>query len=216
MEWSEFLFKIAITFIAALGFALFYNVRKCHVLYATIGGVITWIIYYILHSMNAGLLPSCLIASMFAAIYAEVLSHIYKTPTAVFFLISVIPLVPGRGLYYTMFYAVSTNWEQCGAFALSTFESAAGIALGICAIGAVVQTWIAFKKHAEKLARKQAQKLKHYALLPCLRLCNEFYSTACYGSRDYPCGTRVLQRIHDPTATRLYLLFCSWLLSCLA
>ena len=45
MEWSEFLFKIAITFIAALGFALFYNVRKCHVLYATIGGVITWIIY---------------------------------------------------------------------------------------------------------------------------------------------------------------------------
>ena len=159
MEWSEFLFKIAITFIAALGF---YNVRKCHVLYATIGGVITWIIYYILHSMNAGLLPSCLIASMFAAIYAEVLSHIYKTPTAVFFLISVIPLVPGRGLYYTMFYAVSTNWEQCGAFALSTFESAAGIALGICAIGAVVQTWIAFKKHAENLARKQAQKLKHH------------------------------------------------------
>lgn len=136
--------------------------RKCHVLYATIGGVITWIIYYILHSMNAGLLPSCLIASMFAAIYAEVLAHIYKTPTAVFFLISVIPLVPGRGLYYTMFYAVSTNWEQCGAFALSTFESAAGIALGICAIGAVVQTWIAFKKHAEKLARKQAQKLKHH------------------------------------------------------
>lgn len=111
MEWSEFLFKIAITFIAALGFALFYNVRKCHVLYATIGGVITWIIYYILHSMDAGLLPSCLIASMFAAIYAEVLAHIYKTPTAVFFLISVIPLVPGRGLYYTMFYAVSTNWE---------------------------------------------------------------------------------------------------------
>ena len=99
MEWSEFLFKIAITFIAALGFALFYNVRKCHVLYATIGGVITWIIYYILHSMDAGLLPSCLIASMFAAIYAEVLAHIYKTPTAVFFLISVIPLVPGRGLY---------------------------------------------------------------------------------------------------------------------
>ena len=99
---------------------------------------------------------------MFAAIYAEVLAYIYKTPTAVFFLISVIPLVPGRGLYYTMFYAVSTNWEQCGAFALSTFESAAGIALGICAIGAVVQTWIAFKKHAEKLAHKQAQKLKHH------------------------------------------------------
>lgn len=162
MEWSEFLFKIAITFIAALGFALFYNVRKCHVLYATIGGVITWIIYFILHSMNAGLLPSCLIASMFAAVFAEILAHVYKTPTAVFFLISVLPLVPGRGLYYTMFYAVSTNWEQCGAFALSTFESAAGIALGICAIGAVVQTWIAFKKHAEKLAHKQAQKIKHH------------------------------------------------------
>lgn len=158
MDWSELLFKIIVTLIAVLGFALFFNVRKERIIYATIGGVITWLIFFFLHKEITSLFAPTLIASMFAAIYAEVLARVFKTPATVFFITAVIPLVPGRGLYYTMFYAVSTNWDQCGVYAFSTFEAAAGIALGICAITAVVQTWMACKRRARVLRERRARK----------------------------------------------------------
>lgn len=158
MDWTELLFKIVVTFIAVLGFALFFNVRKERIAYATIGGVITWLIFFFLHKEISSLFASTLIASMFAAVYAEVLARVFKTPATVFFITAVIPLVPGRGLYYTMLYAVSTNWDQCGAFALSTFEVAAGIALGICTITALVQTWGSCKRRAKVLRERRARK----------------------------------------------------------
>lgn len=158
MEPLVFAFKILITFLSALGFAFFFNVRKTHVLSATIGGVITWLIFYALNALHGELFLPTLIASIFAAIYSEVLSRLSKAPTSVFFIISIIPLVPGRGLYYTMSYAVSANWAECSSYALATFEYAAGIALGICIVTAFVQTWRSCKAHIRKRQMKRERK----------------------------------------------------------
>jgi uncharacterized membrane protein YjjB (DUF3815 family) len=158
MDLSTLPFKIVVTFIAVLGFALFFNVRKERILYATIGGVITWLVFFFLHNKMSGIFAPTLVASMFAGIYAEVLARLFKTPATVFFITAVIPLVPGRSLYYTMLYAVSANWEQCGSYAFTTFEGAAGIAIGICAITAVVQTWMACKRRAKVIHDRRARK----------------------------------------------------------
>lgn len=155
----EFAFKIFITFIASLGFALFFNVRRRHVLSATIGGVLTWLVFIIATDLIGGLFIPTLIASTFAAIYAETLAHIFHTPTAVFFIISVIPLIPGRGLYYTMSYAVRGDWAACSSYALSTFTYAAGIAVGICIVTAAVQTWDACREHFREKQEKRERKL---------------------------------------------------------
>lgn len=132
---------VIVTLIAALGFALFFNVNKRHVIAATIGGVLTWSLDYILMMFIDGIFIPCIIASIFAAVYAEVLSRITHTPVTVFFIIAVIPLIPGRGLYYTMYNAVSQDFATCMDFASMTLLYACGIAVGICIVTAVVQTW---------------------------------------------------------------------------
>lgn len=151
--------KVIVTLIAALGFALFFNVNKRHVLPATLGGVFTWTIDFALMNTIGGVFVPCVIASVFAAVYAETLARVTKTPVAVFFIISVIPLIPGRALYYTMYNAVSGDISICLEFAVTTMLYAGGIAVGLCLVTAVVQTWDAWMaekaKRLARLVRKQ-------------------------------------------------------------
>lgn len=161
----SFPIMIVVTLVSALGFALFFNVNKRHVALATLGGVFAWAINYFLAGSISGVFIPCMVASIFAAIYSETLSRIKRTPVAVFFVISVIPLIPGRALYYTMYNAVSGNFSEMLSYALVTLLYAGGIAVGICLITAIVQTWDLWAADkAQRLARmlkKQARKAKH-------------------------------------------------------
>jgi uncharacterized membrane protein YjjB (DUF3815 family) len=58
----------------------------------------------------------------------------------VFFIISVIPLVPGRGLYYTMLGVVQQNVAAIGEYGTPTLQTALGIAIGLIMVWAFVQT----------------------------------------------------------------------------
>lgn len=138
----------------SFGFALFFNVRKGLIWLCTLGGFLTEGVYLLIGPTllsffeNTFLLAAA--ASIFAAVYSELLSRKLHVPTTVFFIISVIPLVPGRGLFYTMQGAVTQNWESCASFALSTFQTALGIAVGIVIVWAVVQTISRFR-HIDSL-----------------------------------------------------------------
>lgn len=149
---------LPITFVGSLGFALFFNAKNKHLLITAVGGLVTWIIYYIADSMLGGVFVPCLIASTFAAIYAEVVSRKLKVPNSAFFIIAVIPLVPGRGLFYTMNYAVSGDLAQCLQSGLNTLLFAAGIAVGICIIAAIVQIWDNLKEVRDKRKLPEAEK----------------------------------------------------------
>ena len=146
---------IPLVTVAALGFALFFNVRPKHVPIATLGGLLTWLLFYILQQFlsNVTIFLPCIIASAFAAVYSEVFAKALKVPSAIFFIIAVIPLIPGRALYFTMYNAVSGDASACASYALMTLMYAAGIAAGICIIAAIVQTWELWSDRHKKAAK---------------------------------------------------------------
>lgn len=135
------LIQLATSFLGALGFALFFNVSIRRIPIAAIGGLLTWAIYWALFQLMGQIFVPCVIASTFAAAYAEIAARLCRIPTTVFFIIAVIPLVPGRGLFYTMSDAVNANWDRFAVDSTSTLLFAAGIAAGICIVTACVQTW---------------------------------------------------------------------------
>ena len=81
----------------------------------------------------------CLVASAFAAAYAQVLAHVVRAPISIFYIICEIPLIPGRGLYYTVSNAVQGNWAAMQDFGLMTLAYVAAIAFGIGAVWALGQ-----------------------------------------------------------------------------
>lgn len=145
--------QLMTSFVGALGFALFFNVNPRHIPVASVGGLLTWAVYWLLNQALGQIFVPCIVASTFAAAYAELVARACRVPATVFFIIAVIPLVPGRGLFYTMSAVVNADWTAFAAQGSATLQFAAAIACGICIVTAFVQTW--------KYGRAKLRRLRH-------------------------------------------------------
>ena len=128
------LIQILMGFLGSVGFSVMFHIRGKRLVIASLGGLMSWAVFLLL----AGLLPAeptrYFLASAAVTVYAEVFARVIKTPTTTFLVPSLIPLIPGGSLYYTMNYALNEQWPAFAAKAIYTLELAAALALGIIAV----------------------------------------------------------------------------------
>lgn len=128
------IFKTIITaFLGSLGFAILYGLRKRHMLFASIGGLISWSMYLLFSYMlsGSGIFIPCFLATFITALYVSFISTKIKAPTLLFLLPALIPLVPGSSLYYTFYYFYRKDWNEMFNFAGKTFSFVFAIAAGM-------------------------------------------------------------------------------------
>ena len=147
-------------FIASVAFAIIFRVNKKHLMYAGIGSIITFAIYYVFAEPNLifekpNLFLAAILSAIFTAIYSEASARIHKAPTLVFLITGVIPTVPGRYLYLTMRYLVEQNWEKALFYFKDTMMIALGIAAGLVGI-AIFWGMVSdvIKEYTKKLEKK--------------------------------------------------------------
>jgi uncharacterized membrane protein YjjB (DUF3815 family) len=120
--------------ISALAFAVLFRVNKKHLLWAGLGSIVTYGIYYLVVTFSGNVFLAALISAIFTALYSEVSARLHKAPTLVFLITGVIPTVPGRYLYNTMRYLLEQNWPLAMSAFLNTMKIALGIAAGVVGI----------------------------------------------------------------------------------
>ena len=76
-------------------------------------------------------------AAMITTIYAEIMARVLKAPVAIYSNPSIIPLVPGGSLYYTMAALMAGDQQEFIARGTDTLMTALGIAVGIIAISVI-------------------------------------------------------------------------------
>ena len=127
--------QLLTSFTGALGFCLVFHLRRRYMFAASLGGLLTCGVYLAAASIWSGILLPTLTAAAFAALYAEFISiarqGIFLIPALL------IPLVPGRPLYYAMYYAVQQDMDLSADFARQTALYALGIALGASLVWAL-------------------------------------------------------------------------------
>ena len=123
--------------VGSLGFGILFNVRKKRLIAVGLGGGAAWALYLFFDMITGSLGVSYFLVSLLVSLYAEAMARIFKSPTLVFISPSLIPLVPGASLYYTMSHALSQKTELFLGSALTTLTAAAALAIGII-VGAVV------------------------------------------------------------------------------
>lgn len=119
--------------IGSLGFALLFNVRGKRLWIAALGGFLSWLIFLLLTRFIDSEPINYFIVSFFMSVYAEIMARVMKTPTTTFITTSLIPLIPGGSLYYTMAYAFQSDAGRFVEKAVYTLELAAALALGVIA-----------------------------------------------------------------------------------
>lgn len=90
------------------------------------------------------------IATMFIAVICEILARCLKKVTTLFLTSSLIPLVPGIGLYRTMRYVVEGDYPQALNVGIATIMGICAIALAITFSSVIFSNIPHRKKKAEK------------------------------------------------------------------
>ena len=135
----EMLIQLAAALCGSFGFALLFNHKGRNIAVATLGGVLTWGVYLLCESFSENLFLLNLLAAAFAAAYSEAMARVCKTPATAFLMTSIIPLVPGGSLYYTLLYVISKEEEAAQLYGVNTLLTATGIAVGLVLVSAAVR-----------------------------------------------------------------------------
>ena len=139
--------------LGTLGFNILFHIRGRKLLFATLGGVVSWAVFLALAPVLPGEGFRYFLAAAAVTVYGEVLARVMKTPTTTFLVPSIIPLIPGSALYYTMNYALNQQWSDFARQAFYTLQLALSLAVGIITITTAVRlitALIRVYKKAEK------------------------------------------------------------------
>lgn len=131
--------QLVAAFIGSIGFAILFNMKGKQILFAGIGGALTWLIYLIFHNILEDYFVSYLIAAVFVAIYAEVMARVNRAPSTIFLTATAIPLIPGGSLYYTMYGLVVKDGEMFISNGQDAVIIALAIALGFVFVAVVTK-----------------------------------------------------------------------------
>lgn len=124
-------------FLATMGFGLLFKAPIRDLPYAALGGAISWAAYLLLYSLSASDSLSFFVASVIVGLYTELASVFLKRPATLFIISAIIPLVPGAGMYRTMFEAVMGDAEASAKIGFQTLSLAGAIAGGLAVASAI-------------------------------------------------------------------------------
>lgn len=117
--------------LGSFGFGIVFKMKRRRLIFACIGGGITWSIYLVCTAHGMSLFISNFIATFFASAFAKVVAECLKTPEIIYIITSAVPLIPGSSLYYSMSSLIQHNIESMQLFATTTGIVSAAIAFGI-------------------------------------------------------------------------------------
>lgn len=123
--------QLITAFLGSMGFALVFNLDLKHLALASLGGLFAWLIYLLCEGALAlNVFWASLIAAFCADLFSQISARITRTPTTLFLISAIIPLVPGSSLYYTASALVLNN-GQFAHYGLTTVLVVLAMALGV-------------------------------------------------------------------------------------
>ena len=125
-------------FIGCLGFCILFNIHGIGTLVCALGGMLSWGVYLIAVPLTDPVV-AYLFGTVFAAFYSEAMARIRHFPAITYLVISVFPLLPGAGIYYTTSYLADNNMAAFLDKGSETIASAGLMAIGILSVSTVVR-----------------------------------------------------------------------------
>lgn len=133
------LVQLAASVAGSFGYALMYNTRGVKLLVSAFGGFVSWGSFLFFRMIIENEILCYFLVALLIAIYSEIFARIKKTPSTTFLVPSIISLIPGGVLYYTMGYVFESDLSQFYSYAAYTIELAFALAAGIVVIATAVR-----------------------------------------------------------------------------
>lgn len=162
--WEYYIYSTVTCLLGACAVGVMFNCSFKKILIGTGNILVTFIIFLLLQTFTGNVFLEHFVATLFAAVVAEVMARAFKAPSTIFLVPAIIVFVPGGSLYYTMNGIVTGDMAFAAQWGETAGLTLLGIAVGISVITALFQIIHPVKGKAalKRLLRKKLkQQTKH-------------------------------------------------------
>ena len=136
MSFSTAMLQVLAATIATYSAGILFRSRNKELILSAILGGAGWGVYLLVLNHGSSSFMATFMASIFISAISLTLSRICKTPVIAFQIIAIFAIVPGAGMYHTLYAAVISDYAGAISYFFSTMQTAAAIALGILIVNA--------------------------------------------------------------------------------
>ena len=149
LVWPAWAQALAV-FVGSYGFSILFNIHGKWMVLCVLGGTATWMIYLLCQALGLDVYTMNLYATLFAALYAEVMARVRRCPVTPYLVLAIFPLLPGAGVYYTMSLGLQGEMLDALRKGLETAGIAGSLAVGILLVSTVFRVLTAFLSRRER------------------------------------------------------------------
>ena len=146
----SYILQCVAAFVGCYGFTFLSNIHGFGGLLCALGGCLTWGVYCVSSILGFNDILCYFCAAMMAAGYAETMARIRKFPAISYLVISIFPLIPGAGIYYTTNHLVIGDLSKFASQGKHTIAIAGVIAVGILLVSTIVRFITEWKQHRQQ------------------------------------------------------------------
>ncbi|MDL2233386.1 threonine/serine exporter family protein [Ruminococcaceae bacterium OttesenSCG-928-L11] len=139
------LIQFIVAVIATMCFSILFQAPPRHYVFCGLVGGVGWTVYLIASQLGGSQALACFLSALVITTLARLSSVWRKTPSTVFLIAGIFPLVPGAGIYFTAYSLFAGDYSQAAAKGMETLIIAGTLSLGILFGSAVPQAvfqWI--------------------------------------------------------------------------
>jgi len=145
LSYSPFL-QCIFSVIASYGFVVIFNIHGFGSFLCALGGGITWAAFCLVQALGGHDLLCYFLATVAAAVFAEVMARVRKYPAISYLISCLLPLIPGSGIYYAAQQAMQGNSAGFVYYGTRTLAIAGCMAVGILLVVTATRSWRSRRK----------------------------------------------------------------------
>ena len=131
MNVWELIIQVVSAFFGVLAVAIVFQVPKKYLVLTGLTGAGGWFVNLILMELTGNAIFTSFLAAFVVAIMSQIFARAFKSPVTLYLVTGILPLVPGIGMYRTVYFLLHDNREMVSYYLSYTLQVAGMIALAI-------------------------------------------------------------------------------------
>ena len=146
---QSFVAQFIMAFFGTAAFAILFGVQRNALLQCGICGMAGWIVYLAL-ARYASFSPAeaTIFGTILVAVISRFMAVLYKCPTTVFLITGIFPMVPGGGIYWTIYNVVSSHFRDALSSGATAIMVTVAIVFGIVLVNEIPQRFFKINRRA--------------------------------------------------------------------
>ena len=131
MSAWEVVLQVVSVFFGVLAVGILYQVPKQYLVLTGVTGAVGWFVDLVAMEWTGNEIFTSFLAAFTVAILSQIFARISKAPVTIYLVTGILPLVPGIGMYRTVYYLLRDNMAEVSYYLSYTLQVAGMIALAI-------------------------------------------------------------------------------------